>query len=90
MATAAKKKKTKDTRPYQPTQTLESVVEQLLEKKLDEIRHMEGFLFWDVERQKRYIKAYSENFRANHGKRDQYTDEEIRRYRLTLLTRGKQ
>lgn len=87
---AAKTKAKKDTRPYQSTQTLDDAVEKLLEQKVAEIRRIPGFLFWDVERQKRYIKAYSENFRANHGKRDMYTDEEIRRYRLTLLTRGKQ
>lgn len=89
MAQAVKKKK-KDTRSYQPTQPLNEVVESMLAKKVDEIRHMEGFLFWDVERQKRYLAAYSENFRANHGLRDQYKDEEIRRYRLTLLSRGLQ
>lgn len=78
----------KASQSYRPTEPLKDVIERMLELKVAEIRKMAGFLFWEVERQKRYINAYSENFRANNGLRGQYKDEEIRRYRLTLLTRG--
>lgn len=84
------KAKRKDTQSYRPTEPLKDVVERMLAIKVDEIRKLPGFLFWEVERQKKYIAAYSENFRANHGLRDQYTDAEMRRFRLTLLSRGLQ
>jgi hypothetical protein len=75
---------------YQATQTVGEALDIILEQKVAAIRKLEGFLFWEVDRQKRYIAAFRENYRANHGYRDEYTDADIRRFRRTLLTRGLQ
>lgn len=71
-----------------PMDSREEVVDRLIGHRVDQIKATPEFKVWPTERQVRFLKAYTENFKATHGFEERYSDAEMSDFRRVLLNRG--